>query len=124
MTKDRALFKWFQQFDMPFYPTTALPLAKDRTFPYGTYEPIFGYFGETTYPTVNIYDRTESEAKINGYASAIGEAIGSGGVTIKCDEGVMWIKRGSPFVQGILDPDNQNIKRRLISIAIEFLTTD
>ena len=124
MKKDRALYNFWQQFSIPFYPVTALPPAKDIVFPYGTYEPIFGYNGDITYPSVNIYDLTESEARINGYAAEIGEVIGMGGTIVKCDEGVMWIKRGSPFVQGINDPDNSNIKRRLISIAIEFLTTD
>ena len=124
MTKDRTLFEWFQQFGMPFYPVTALPPAKEITFPYGTYEPVFGYNGDITYPTVNIYYRTESEVTPNKKAAEIGEVIGKGGTLVKCDEGLMWIKRGSPFVQGINDPDNSNIKRRLLSIAIEFLTTD
>lgn len=124
MTKDRALFEWFQQFGMPFYPVTALPPSKEITFPYGTYEPVFGYNGDITYPTVNIYHLTESEVIPNEKAAEIGEVIGKGGIIVKCDEGLMWIKRGSPFVQGINDPDNSNIKRRLISIAIEFLTTD
>ena len=124
MTKDKALFNWFQKFGIPFYPTTALPNAKDLTFPYGTYEPIFGYNEDITYPTVNLYYLTESEAVPNKKATEIGEAIGMGGTSVKCDEGIMWIKRGSPFVQGINDPDNSNIKRRLLSIAIEFLTTD
>lgn len=133
MKKDKALYNWWQQFSIPFYPTTALPPAVNDTsvpenerltFPYGTYEPIFGYNGDITYSSVNIYDLTESEARINGYAAEIGEVIGMGGTIIKCDEGAMWIKRGSPFMQGINDPDNSNIKRRLISIAIEFLTTD
>lgn len=122
MKKDAALYYWFQQFSIPFYPTTELP--EKPAFPYGTYEPIFGYFGDEVYPTVNIYALTDSERVVNEYAEEIGNVIGRGGCTVKCDEGAMWIKRGSPFNQGINDPDNANIKRRLLSIAIEFLTTD
>ena len=122
MTKDNALFAWFQQFSIPFYPSTELP--EKPIFPYGTYEPVFGYFGDEVYPTVNIYDLTDREDKINGYADELGTAIGKGGAVVECDEGAFWIKRGSPFVQGINDPDNANVKRRLISIAIEYLTTD
>jgi hypothetical protein len=124
LRKDKALYQWFQQFGIPFYPVTALPPAKDITFPYGTYEPVFGYNGDITYPTVNIYYLTESEVIPNKKAAEIGEVIGKGGALVKCDEGLMWIKRGSPFVQGINDPDNSNIKRRLISIAIECIPTD
>lgn len=124
MRKDKALYNWFQQFDIPFYPTTALPPAKEITFPYGTYEPIFGRSGDTTNISVNLYYLTESEATPNAKADEIGDAIGMGGVIVECDEGAMWIRTGSPFSQGLLDPDNQNIKRRYIQISIEFLTNE
>ena len=112
MTKDRALYEWFQQFGMPFYPTTSLPPAKELTFPYGTYEPIFSSFGEEVYPTVNMYFLTESEVVPNKAVDEFSKAIGNGGVFIECDTGSMRIKRGSPFAQSILDPDNPNISRR------------
>lgn len=133
MKKDKALYNWFQQFDIPFYPTTALPPAindtsvpeEDRlTFPYGTYEPIFGRNGDVVNISVNLYYLTESEAVPNAKADEIGDAIGMGGTIVKCDEGAMWIKTGSPFSQGLLDPDNHNIKRRYIQISIEFLTNE
>lgn len=124
MTKDVALHEWFQQFGIPIYPVTALPPANKIVFPYGTYEPKFGEFGETVYPSVNLYYRTESEVEPNAKADEIYQTIGKGGAIVKCDTGAMWIKRGSPFAQSILDPDNSNLKRRLIQIAIEFLTTD
>lgn len=109
---------------MPFYPTTALPPANEIVFPYGTYEPIFSNNGDVVYPSINMYFLTESEAVPNEMAFAFSKKIGMGGTFIKCDEGVMWVKRGSPFVQAMLDPDNSNIKRRLFSVAIEFITTD
>lgn len=124
MRKDKALYNWFQQFDIPFYPTTALPPAKGITFPYGTYEPIFGRGGDIVNIAVNLYYLTESEAVPNAKADEIGDAIGMGGVIVECDEGAMWIRTGSPFSQGLLDPDNQNIKRRYIQISIEFLTNE
>lgn len=133
MKKDKALYSWFQGFGIPFYPVTALPPAVNDTsvpederlkFPYGTYEPTFGRFGDSVSIGVNLYYLTESEAVPNAKADEIGDAIGMGGTIVKCDEGAMWIKRGSPFSQGLLDPDNQNIKRRYIQIIIEFLTND
>lgn len=124
MTKDKALYEWFQGFGMPFYPATALPPAKDLKFPYGTYEAVFASFGETVYPTVNMYFKTASEATPNKAVDAFEKAVGNGGTLVECDGGAMWIKKGQPFVQAIADHDNSSIKRRLISIAIEFLTTD
>lgn len=133
MKKDKALYSWFQGFGIPFYPVTALPPAVNDTsvpederlkFPYGTYEPTFGRFGDSVSIGVNLYYLTESEAVPNAKADEIGDAIGMGGTIVKCDEGAMWIKRGSPFSQGLIDPDNHNIKRRYIQIIIEFLTND
>lgn len=124
MMKDKALHAWFQQFGMPFYLATALPPADEIVFPYGTYEAIFSSNGDEVYPTVNMYFLTESEAVPNEKAFEFSKKIGMSGAIIKCDEGVMWVKRGSPFIQSMLDPDNSNIKRRLFSVAIEFITTD
>ena len=124
MTKDKALFNWWQQFGIPFYPTTSLPPAEEITFPYGTYEPNFGYFGDVLYITAKLYYKTESEAVPNAKAKEIGDAIGMGGALIECDSGALWLKRGSPFAQGIIDPDNSNIKVRYLQLSIEDLTTD
>lgn len=124
MTKDKALYQWWQRFGIPMYPTTALPPAEDITFPYGTYEPIFGYFGDVLPVSVKLYFRTESEAIPNAKAKEIGDEIGDGGAIIHCDNGFLWVKRGSPFVQGMLDPDNQNIKMRYLQITIDDLTTN
>ena len=133
MTKDKALYNWFQQFGIPFYPTTALPPAINDTsvpeserlkFPYGTFEPVFGYFGDIVESGVNLYFLTESEAIPNSKADEIGSAIGMDGTMIKCDSGLMWLKRGTPFNQPMRDPDNENIKRRYLKIIIEFLTND
>jgi hypothetical protein len=132
MRKDKALYNWWQQFGIPFYPTTALPPAVNDTsvpenerltFPYGTYEPFFGGYGDNVAIAVNLYYLTESEAVPNAKADEIGKAIDDNGI-IECDEGAMWVKKGSPFVQGLLDPDNRNIKRRYIQIIIEFLTNE
>lgn len=124
MTQDVALYRWFNSFGVPFYPTTALPPADEIVFPYGTYEPIFSGRFDEVYPTVNLYFLTESEAIPNQKAFEMFNAIGESGVSIECDEGILWVKRNKNFCTAIIDPDNSNIKRRLISIAIEFLTNN
>ena len=60
MTKNKALFAWFNEF-MPFYRASSVP--KDVVMPYGTYEYTDGAFdaGEIGL-TVNLWFRTESEA--------------------------------------------------------------
>ena len=120
MTKNKALFAWFNEF-MPFYRASAVP--DDVVMPYGTYEYIDSAFdtGEVGL-TVNLWFRTESEAIPDEKAQELSKRIGYGGVTIPCDEGYIWLKRGSPFCQSIVYEEDPAIKRRYINITAEYLT--
>ena len=120
MTKNKALYAWFNEF-MPFYRASAVP--DDVVMPYGTYEYIDSAFdlGEVGL-TVNLWFRTESEAIPDEKAQELSERIGYGGVTIPCDEGYIWLKRGSPFCQSLTYENDPAIKRRYINITAEYLT--
>lgn len=120
MTKDKALHAWFGQF-LPAYPTSNVP--EDVTFPYLTYELVTGAFdGGEIGLTVNLWYYTESEAVPNKKAQEIAETIGNGGTTIPCDGGLIWIKRGTPWCQNVVEESNPNIKRRYLNITVEYLT--
>ena len=120
MTKNKALYSWFNRF-MDFYRASAVP--DDVEFPYGTYEYIDSAFdlGEVGL-TVNLWFRTESEAVPDEAAQNLSKRIGYSGVTIPCDEGYIWLKRGSPFCQSLTYENDPAIKRRYINITAEYLT--
>ena len=120
MTKNKALFAWFNEF-MPFYRASSVP--DDVVMPYGTYEYIDNAFdaGEVGL-TVNLFFRTESEAVPDEAAQNLSKRIGYSGVTIPCDEGYIWLKRGSPFCQSLTYENDPAIKRRYINITAEYLT--
>lgn len=120
MTKNKALFAWFNEF-MPFYRASAVP--DDVVLPYGTYEYIDSAFdlGEVGL-TVNLWFRTESEAIPDEKVQELSKRIGYGGVTVPCDEGYIWLKRGSPFCQSLTYENDPAIKRRYINITAEYLT--
>ena len=120
MTKNKALHAWFNGL-MPFYRASAVP--DDVVFPYGTYEYIDSAFetGEIGM-TVNLWFRTESEAGPDEMAQTLSRRIGYGGKVIPCDEGYLWLKRGSPFCQSLTDQEDPAIKRRYINITAEYLT--
>ena len=120
MTKNKALYAWFNEF-MPFYRSSAVP--DDVVMPYGTSEYIDSAFdlGEVGL-TVNLWFRTESEAIPDEKAQELSKRIGYGGVTIPCDEGYIWLKRGSPFCQSLTYENDPAIKRRYINITAEYLT--
>lgn len=119
MTKDKALYKYFNNF-MPSYPSSAVP--DDTTFPWLTYEVITGAFGdEPVGITVNLWYRTESESIPNEQAQALRQYIALNNI-IKCDEGYIWVKPGSPWCQNLTDEVDASIKRRYINITLEYLT--
>lgn len=121
MTKDKALHAWFNSFGIPFYTTSSVP--DDAVFPWGTYELITSAWdGGEVGLTVNLWYYTESEAIPNAKAEEISKAIGLGGVTVPCDGGFIWIKRGSPWCQSLRDETSPTIKRRYINITAEYQT--
>lgn len=121
MTKQEALQKFFSGFGIPAYPSTSVPEAAE--YPYLTYDARYGAFGDGEQAiTVNLWYWTNSEATPNAKAQEISERIGYGGRTISCDGGFIWLKRGSPFCQPIIDTGDTNIKRRYINISAEFFT--
>ena len=123
MTKNKALYAWFNNF-MTFYRDTAVPINAE--FPYGTYSYIDSAFdgedGGQAALTVNLWYRTESEATPDAKAQEIAEAIGYGGTVISCDEGYIWLKRGSPWCQSLTDDTDHAIKRRYINITADYCT--
>lgn len=126
MTKEAALYEFFNSFGIPGYVNTTVSSAEgtEKTdFPYLTYELVIGSWddGELSI-TVNLYYRTESELVINEKAREIEKRLSNGGKQIHCDDGTMWLKKGRPWITGLSDEDPE-IKRRYINIDIEFNTS-
>ena len=120
MTKGAALQAFFSQF-MDAYAASAVP--EDVNFPYLTYELITSAWdGGEVGLTVNLWFYTTSEAVPNAKAQELSDAIGYGGVTLPCDGGFIWLKRGSPWCQNLQDDTDKNIKRRYINVTAEYLT--
>lgn len=116
-TKTAAIHQFLNSFGIPAYPITSVP--EDAEMPYITYTLYLNAWneGEQNIP-IDVWYRTESEAAPNAKVTDISKAVGMGGKIIACDDGNIWIKRGSPFAQTVQDTDN-TVKRRLINISIE-----
>ena len=121
MTKAAALYQFFSGFGMPAYAASSVP--DDVIFPYLTYElTTSAWDGGEVGLTVNLWFYTTSEAVPNTKAQELSDAIGYGGVTLPCDGGFIWLKRGSPWCQSLQDDTDKNIKRRYINITAEYMT--
>lgn len=120
MTKGEALYQFFNRF-LPAYAATSVP--EDVVFPYLTYDLITdNWEGGEVGLTVNLWFYTESEAIPNAKVQQISEHIGYGGITLPCNKGALWIKRGTPFSQSLTDDAAPGIKRRYMNITAEYLT--
>lgn len=120
MTKGAALQSFFSQF-MDAYAASSVP--NDVTFPYLTYElTTSSWDGGEVGLTVNLWFYTTREDVPNKKAQELSDAIGYGGVTLACDGGFIWLKRGSPWCQNITDDSDKLIKRRYINVTAEYLT--
>lgn len=125
MTKAAALYNFYSSFGIPAFEENCVPSDDEApNFPYLTYNVTTGDFGGEIALIVNLWYRSESWVAANAKAEEISAKIGRGGVMLKCDDGAIWLKRGSPFSQSMGDPEDNLIKRKYINITAEFLTAD
>lgn len=133
MTANGAFYNFFAGFDIPVYEESTcldekempeMPETTESRFPYMTYSADFGSWnsGETSV-VVNLWyrdgrDWLECDAKSN----EILRAIGFGGITLECDDGLIWLKYGSPLKQNMRDAQDDKIRRKYINLSAEFLT--
>lgn len=121
MTKEAALHSFFNSFNIPAYPSSAVP--EDAVFPWLTYDlTTSAWDGGEVGLTVNLWYHTTDEAIPNAKARELSQRIGYGGVQIPCDGGFIWIKRGSPWCQSLTYQEDPAIKRRYINITAEYFT--
>ena len=120
MTKGAALQSFFDGI-MTSYAASSVP--ENATLPYLTYDLITSAWdGGEVGLTVNMWFRTTSEKEPNAAVAKLSKEIGLGGVQIPCDDGVIWLKRGSPWAQSLTDETDKTIKRRYINVTAEYLT--
>ena len=120
MTKGAALQSFFDSI-MTSYAASSVP--ENATLPYLTYDFITSAWdGGEVGLTDNLWFRTTSEKEPHAAVDNLAKAIGLGGVVLHCDDGVIWLKRGSPWAQSLTDATDKTIKRRYINVTAEYLT--
>ena len=124
MTPEAAVQKWLGEFGVPAYAATATP--SDAPFPRITYDLVVGEWlgGEVNMP-VNVWYRTDSEQEPNAKVREIANSLGLSGLTIPCDGGMLWLKKGSPWAQAVrVEGEDDKVKRRYVNINVEYLVLD
>lgn len=122
MTPEAAIYQFLSSFGIPAYASTSTP--DQAQTPYITYDVVVGkWLGGAVNIVANVWYRTDSEAQPNAKVREIGEAIGLGGVTLPCDGGMLWVRKGSPWAQAMsVSGEDEKIKRRYLNLDVEYLT--
>ena len=123
MTKEAALYNFWSMFGLPAYEENSVPSGEDGAeFPYITYQVVTESFGNDVAMAGSVWYRSTSWKEANAKAQEISNVLGSGGVTLACDGGIIWLRRGVPFAQSMGDDSDDLIKRKYINITAEFIT--
>ena len=122
MTKAAAIYQFWSSFGLTAYEENTVPT--DAIFPYITYQLVTDSFDREIPLTASLWYRSESWTAINAKTEEISQKISRGGKIISCDGGAIWLKRGQPFAQSMVDKSDDLIKRKYLNITAEFMTAD
>ena len=122
MTKAAAIYQFWSSFGLTAYEENTVPT--DAAFPYITYQLVTDSFDREIPLTASLWYRSESWTSINAKMEEISRKISRGGKIIPCDGGAIWLKRGQPFAQSMVDESDDLIKRKHLNITAEFMTAD
>lgn len=121
MTKAAAIYNFWNTF-LTAYEENSVPT--DATFPYITYQLVTDSLDNDVQMTASLWYRGSSWTQANAKAEEISQTISRGGKILKCDNGKIWIKRGTPFAQNMGDDTDNLIKRKYLNITAEFFTAN
>lgn len=120
MDKWQALFSFWSGFGVDAYEENSVPDRDDIAFPYITYESAMSGFDESATLSANIWTRSNSWEQADVLANAIYDRLKNGGFVTHYDGGILWIIPREPFAQSMGDPDDDKIKRKLLSVTVNF----
>lgn len=119
MDKAQALHSAMSSFNLKAYDENSVPT--EANLPYLTYRAVFDDMFNTAFVSASIWYRSTSWAEISQKCDEIAEWLGTGGQLIPFENGVLWIRRGSPFSQRMNDTDD-SIRRIYMNLEADFLS--
>lgn len=132
MNKQQAYKAFWSRFGVLAFEENSVPddevineLVKNgqalSKFPYITYQVLTSDITGSIFPTASIWDKSNSFEKADLLSNRIAEYIQSMN-TIKLDDGRMFITKGSPFAQHMLEEGDSSIRRIILNIGVQFFT--
>lgn len=129
MTKAAALYQFFSSFGIPAYEENSVyDEDEPPAMPYLTYQLNTGAFDPNSNGaalSINLWYRSDRWIDINAKTEEISAAIGRSGKVLTCDGGYILIRRSdSNFAQTMGDNSDDKVKRKYISLMVEYFTND
>lgn len=128
MTKAAAIQAFFSQFLTAYEENSVYNMDEPPEFPYLTYQLITGAFdpeSNGTSVSVSLWYRSESWLAINAKTEEISRTVGRHGIPLRCDGGRILIRRNDTnFAQSMGDPSDDRVKRKILSLTMEYFTND
>lgn len=115
-----AQYGFWSSFGVPAYERNSVPDYDDLAFPYITYEAAATPFEGEVAISASIWTRSTSWQRADALADAVETRLKKGGEVLRYDEGIVWVTAGNPLAQNMGDPDDDAIKRKLISVQLHF----
>lgn len=133
MNKQQAYNAFWSDFGVLAFEENAVPddetiqsLIKagyaEAKYPYITYQVLTSDIDNALVPTASIWDRSTSWQRVDELANEIAYKIATM-TPIKLDNGRMHITLGSPFTQHQGKEADSAIKRNVLTLNVEFLTS-
>lgn len=125
MTKQEALYSFWNGFGLKAYEETTVPTgAKAPEFPYITYSVSTDSIGNDVGLSASLWYYSKSWKAPAEKADEIAAAIGRSGRSIRFEGGTLWIRRGSPFSQNMSDDSSDMVRRVYLNVIAEFISNN
>lgn len=121
MDKWQVQYEFWSQFGIPAYEENSVPDYRDLTFPYISYEAASGGFEDTISVEASIWDNNRSYIRIDPIADEIQRFIKEMGCP-EMEGGRYRVWSEPEFARNMGDPDNDSIRRKVLSVNFEFMT--
>lgn len=120
MDRYEAQYLFWSSFGVPAYEENSVPDVGEIEFPYITYQAVVSPFDNNVPVSASIWTRSTSWAEADTLADAVENALKSGGKVLPYTGGIIWVTPRNPFAQSMGDPQDDQIKRKLLLATLYF----
>lgn len=121
MDRWEAQYYFWSSFGVPAYEENSVP--DDVDFPYITYQAVSAGFDEVANISASVWTRSPSWETADRLADAIEARLDGGAALVwntSLSGGLLWITPNAPFAQNMGDPNDDLVKRKLMSATAHY----